>query len=424
MLYLSKNERRKKTYYRYVRKLICETLSISDREFERHQPAWKKFLKILNEAEDSTDPCYPLEGSLSPISKLAMDINAKPLYRAMATAICLSPEKNPSLFSWSETEKGEKKRYLHGREGLYYFALGFLRTKEEDLRFFRLEKLLFERNIREAKSLDVREWRSPMLMSDYNASIRHALRILPEEDILAQKLFDLYSLDLEDENKPERRMNNHYNVDGYHSFVNFLMYEPMPVKWKYEMDKKMRSIILAEQKKGETEPCRALLAYAKHAEQIFSFFESQEKRLEETGMFSPAYAIHHLPLLPLLAGQIEFLLGFSSVEQKPYCVFPKKVPKLFRIFSGDEYKKIRYLIARHIVLLDRKHPWALWRELANGYADGIALAKLLLVECADDAELVTRIKREMIEANELHKSHLAETEKLKSKLQEAFDCLR
>jgi hypothetical protein len=421
--YLSKNERRKKTYYRDVRNLICKTLSISDREFERSQPAWKKFLRTLEDAEKFVNICNQPEGNLPTLFKITRDVKVKPLYRAMAMAIQLSPEKYPSLFSWSATKDEEIKLNVCGTDEMSYFGLEWQKNKDEDLRLIRFSHLLLERNIREAKSLDVSEMRDPQLTHRYNFAIQYALRILPEDDTLAKKLFDHYSWDFEYDSKTEKRMRNTSN-DGYQPFLNFLMYEPMPAKWKYAADKKMRAIILAEQKMGAREPCRSLLAYSKHVKEFFSFFVREQKRLKETGMFTPTHAAQSSYIAPLFASQMEFLLGFSDVEQKLRCVYPLRVPEMFQILSGGEYKELRWKIARHVVFLGREHPWAFW-SLFNRNSLGVReICEMFIGEFSEDTELVMKMKKDMEEAEGLHEHKLMETKKLKDKLREAFDCLK
>jgi len=193
----------------------------------------------------------------------------------------------------------------------------------------------------------------------YNNCVMLLMTLLPEEQ--CERIFPLLSL---------RDISTYWNMDnasGYNPFRN-LLNSDVDEKWKRQANTTMIQIIrdeLSDKTKPREKWEDALKCYAEIIQ------------LQLYGEKLP-YSIE------LFADQIKFLVseGHSGRE----LINEWHIPKIFQILSTDDYKEIRYLVAKFVVF-NNKSDFNVWSE------DTLKGAKMMLDEFGqNDQKLAQRIQ--------------------------------
>lgn len=156
----------------------------------------------------------------------------------------------------------------------------------------------------------------------YNRIILQALASLPDDDPMAERLFNCFQL-----NDPRP----FYDLDsesGYNPFYE-LVNEPMvPRKWKTEADAKMRDIIVSEE--------RGISRSRAEWEGALKCYMHQIERLSGFGMI-PYHSL-------LFASQIRFILEFDRPFRSSYLY------GILTVIREEKHRDLRHRLARHAVL--------------------------------------------------------------------------
>ena len=210
----------------------------------------------------------------------------------------------------------------------------------------------------------------------YNNLILQFLAVLPEEDDLANELFNRYQI-----NDPVAYMNME-DASGYNPLRDIFCAKNVPNKWKTLADKQMQDRIVAESE-GREKPREewevALRCYTNHIQ--MSNYDGQVGYSRK-----------------LFASQIRFITGLPGVENCEHELFSSwQVGHIMKAIPGNDLRETRHKLARLVVL--RKTGRHSGFSVFN--PESRSAAELILSEFgAEDRELSDRLNAMIAEVNQ------------------------
>ena len=200
----------------------------------------------------------------------------------------------------------------------------------------------------------------------YNNCILQLLILLPVEK--AKKVFPHFSLiDIS-------TYSNMEDASGYNPLKNIFYIEEIDERWKREADARMCEIVLSEIS-GVSKPRE------KWEEAIRQYADIVQMMLYGEIKYS----------LELYASQIQFIMDNRQGKNK--LIDNWQVIKLFDLLAGDQFKKLRHTIARH-VLLENTGEFSKFSIYNNGTQQTV---DHILIEFGDDNELIAKIRELEVE---------------------------
>ena len=309
-------------------------------------------------------------------------------FKLRAIAVLLVPHRNCLPFEWRDNSSLENLLFLRGNDDLFKIP-----ELPEELRVFAAE--LVYRCAQEV----LRTWRHDDKVYSslfyYNNYVMDFLKILPENDPMAEKLFSVYQL-----NDPVV----FYNMDdasGYNPLYPILN-ENIPEKWKGLAVTRMHEIISAEisgKSKPRAEHEDALRCYL--SESTLSLYGKDGGIRYSTELF---------------ASQIEFVLGLPNIQNRG--LFENyKVWHILQILSGDRYRELRYRLARYAVLENTEE----FKRFSVYDRDTRCAAEAMLSEFGNDAELTSALQNLLGKAEERFREDASARAQQKSKTQNVLN---
>ncbi len=289
-------------------------------------------------------------------------------FKKRAIAILLVPEMGSLPFEWQDRDiRVRNYLFLKGHEDLFKVS-----ELPPTLRDFTSELVW-------RCALEVmRKWHADkeiyVSLNYYNSYIIDFLKILPEDDPTAEKLFAVYQL-----NDPVVFWNMD-DASGYNPLYPILN-EDIPEKWKRMAITKMHEIIASEvigQSWCRTDHEEALPCYL---DKVLRCLYGKDRKIH--------YSVG------LFASQLEFVLGLPGIRDRG--LFQShQVGQILQIISGDQYQDLRHRLARYIVLENTKdsEKFTVWDR------DTKHAAEAMLEEFNLDIELASALQKLLSEAEE------------------------
>lgn len=222
----------------------------------------------------------------------------------------------------------------------------------------------------------------------YNNCILHLLALLPEEK--AAVVFPFFSLiDIS-------TYSNMEDSSGYNPFQSLLYSEKIDEKWKVKADARMREII-SNEITGKAKPREdweeAMRQYADIIQMMLYGNINYSREL--------------------YASQAQFIM--DNRQDRNNLINSWHVIRFLGFLSGDEYKKLRHIIARYVLLEDvgQFSKFSIYDKATQEAVDCI------LEEFPDDLELIDRIReleRERDQRSAENKVHQSKKEKTEDEI--------
>lgn len=317
----------------------------------RNDKVWKSWLDLKNQEWRDL------------VALIRSDVRDE--FKMQAIAILLVPHRSCLPFEWRDDSSLENLLFLRGHEDLIKVS-----DLPEKLQTFTAELVL-------RCALEVmREWqhndRVYCSLAYYNNYVIDFLKILPEDDPMAENLFGVYQL-----NDPVVFMNMD-DASGYNPLYPILN-ESVPEKWKRQAIAKMHEIILAEVS-GQSSP------RAEHEEALRCYLSEVTLAL-----YGKDHTVHYST--ELFASQIEFVLGLPEIRDRG--LFEGyRVGHILRIIAGDQYRELRHRFARYVVLENT----AEFRKFNVYDRETKRAAEVMLAEFNSDQELASTLRRLLADA--------------------------
>ncbi|MBI2065173.1 MAG: hypothetical protein HYT62_03925 [Candidatus Yanofskybacteria bacterium] len=320
------------------------------------------------------------------VALLGSDIRKE--FKMRAIAVLLVPHRSCLPFEWRDDSSLENLLFLYGNDDLFEVS-----ELSEELRAFAME--LVYRCAREVLRVLRHNEKVYYSLFYYNRYILDFLKILPENDPMAEKLFSVYQL-----NDPVV----FYNMDdasGYNPLYPILN-ENIPEKWKGLAVTRMHEIISAEisgKSKPRAEHEDALRCYL--SESTLSLYGKDGGIRYSTELF---------------ASQIEFVLGLPNIENRG--LFEgHKVWHILQILSGDRYRELRHRFARYVVLENTEE----FKCFSVYDRDTERAAEAMLSEFGTDTELTSVLQNLLSKAKERSRKDAGARAQQKSKTQNVLN---
>lgn len=225
----------------------------------------------------------------------------------------------------------------------------------------------------------------------YNKLILQFLEVLPEEDLLAERLFLRYSV-----NDPVtyRTMDE---ASGYNPLYNIFCAEKVPTKWKFLADEKMRERIIAEAE-GLEQPREewevALQCYIEHIR--MSNYGGRE-----------AYS------RDLLASQIHFITELPNIEEHDLGLFLSDQMAHFMEAIPEDKRETRHKLAR-LIILGKTEGYFVFSALNQESRD---MADRILLEFGtEDTELADKLNEQIAKTTQLRVNNAHTEHELQQKI--------
>lgn len=313
-------------------------------------------------------------------------------FKMRAIAVLLVPHWSYLPFEWRDEDKStiQNLLFLRGNDDLFKVS-----ELSEGLRNFMME--LVYRGAKEVLMLQkMLKHNVKILLSlfYYNCYILDFLKVLPENDPMAEKLFSVYQLN------DSVVFVNMEDASGYNPLYTILN-DDIPEKWKRLAIAKMHEIITAEES-GRQKP------RAEHEEALRCYM-SQVMLPLAGGNGQIRYSVE------LFAAQLEFILGLPTIRDRG--LFQSyNVERILLIIAEDRYKNLRHRLARHVVLENKRE----FTEFNIYDGSTKRAAEAMLAEFRTDTELVFALRPLLDKAEERFRKEDNHRSRQKAKTQDVL----
>ncbi len=281
-------------------------------------------------------------------------------FKIRAIAILLAPYCGVLPFTWRDEDAASNLLFLRDRRPVKVEKLS------EHLWIVTAELILLYMAI--AKEFSVEPLRNTRQTLDvYNLYIIDFLAILPEEDGLAARLFEVWGIN------DAVAFDTFDDFSGYNPFP-VMLGAPVPEKWKRLATLELQTIVLTEES-GDASPRHqhegALKRFAEHVQ---SGFYSHDGKIPYTA--------------ELFADQLAFLLRIPSAKNRGL-IKSYHLRRILQVLAGDQYRELRRRIAHFIVLENETegNSFGLYNQ------EDVDLAEHVIREYPDDLALVEKLRQ-------------------------------